>query len=158
MTASQYKVNRETLAFRLAIHAAFGNTLVIVGMSLNDDYLRQQIEASRASLEEIYWFDSQFPGRLATWAQQHEIKMAKIDWSTFGTAGVSYRSISNRQICALHGIWRSVKRVTKCPAGRWPIFNGRYPVGPMRILPGLGGWSNLWQSRVSGSANPEDLD
>jgi hypothetical protein len=83
MTASQYKANRETLAFRLAIHAAFGNTLVIVGMSLNDGYLRQQIEASRASLEDIYWFDSHFPEKLATWAQQHEIKMVKVDWPSF---------------------------------------------------------------------------
>jgi SIR2-like domain len=83
MTAGQYESNRETLAFTLAIHAAFGNTLVIVGMSLNDDYLRQQIQEFRASLGDIYWFDSQFPERLATWAARQEINTVQVNWPEF---------------------------------------------------------------------------
>jgi len=50
----------------LAINVAFANTLLIVGMSLNDDYLRQHIEAARDDLREIYWFDSSFQRSLPT--------------------------------------------------------------------------------------------
>jgi hypothetical protein len=83
MTASQYEVNRETLAFTIAIHAAFGNTLAIVGMSLNDRYLRDQIENSRTSLGDVYWFDSKFPDPLASWASQHGIETVQVDWAEF---------------------------------------------------------------------------
>jgi hypothetical protein len=83
MTASQYDRNRETLAFRLAIHAAFGNTLVIVGMSLKDPHLQQQIESSRASLADVYWFDCDFPGPMSSWARSNRITTVGVDWSGF---------------------------------------------------------------------------
>lgn len=83
MTASQYKSNRETLAFRLAIHAAFGNTLAIVGMSLDDKYLRHQIKKSRTSLGDVYWFGEEFPDKLANWASQHRIETVQVHWPEF---------------------------------------------------------------------------
>jgi hypothetical protein len=83
MTTSQYEANRESLAFALAIHAAFGNTLVIVGMSLNDAYLREQIQEFRRSLGDVYWFDSTFPPDLVRWASRHEITMVPVDWPDF---------------------------------------------------------------------------
>jgi hypothetical protein len=83
MTASQYETHHETLAFQLAIHAAFGNTLAIVGMSLDDEYLRQQIENYRASLETVYWFNSAFPARLAVWANRNSITTVKTEWTAF---------------------------------------------------------------------------
>jgi len=83
MTSGQYEANKQTLAFRLAIHAAFGNTLVIVGMSLEDDYLRQQIQEFRRSLGNIYWFNSQFQEQQAMWARQQDITTVQADWSDF---------------------------------------------------------------------------
>lgn len=83
MTASQYEANRASLAFSLAIHSAFGNTLVIVGMSLDDNYLREQIEVSRRSLGDVYWFDSRFPEELASWAARNEIRTVQVDWGEF---------------------------------------------------------------------------
>ena len=83
MTKSQYKANEQSLAFTLAINVAFANTLLIVGMSLNDDYLRQHIEAARTDLREIYWFDSRFPEELADWAARHRITTVRVDWGEF---------------------------------------------------------------------------
>jgi hypothetical protein len=83
MTASQYERNRASLAFGLAIHSAFGNKLAIVGMSLGDAYLRRQIEQSRGTLGEVYWFDSQFAGELAHWAALNNITTVHVDWREF---------------------------------------------------------------------------
>jgi hypothetical protein len=83
MTATQYDVNSQTLAFGLAIHASFGNTLVIVGMSLEDQYLRRQIEQFRADLGSIFWFNSHFPDALLSWAEEHDITMVCSEWSDF---------------------------------------------------------------------------
>jgi hypothetical protein len=83
MTASQYEANSQTLAFGLAIHASFGNTLVIVGMSLDDEYLRHQIELFRASIGSIYWFNSQFSEELSSWAMKHDIATVRAGWNDF---------------------------------------------------------------------------
>jgi hypothetical protein len=83
MTANQYQANSQTLAFGVAIHAAFGNALAIVGMSLDDDYLRTHIESFRASVGPIYWFNSHFPDRLALWARAHDVTMVRAEWREF---------------------------------------------------------------------------
>ncbi len=83
MTATQYDANSPTLAFSLAIHASFGNTLVIVGMSLDDQHLRRQIERFRASIGPIYWFNRQFSDELSSWAKEHDITTVCSEWSDF---------------------------------------------------------------------------
>jgi hypothetical protein len=83
MTATQYESNSQTLAFGVAIHASFGNTLGIVGMSLEDQYLREQIERFRASVGPIYWFNNQFSDELSSWANKHGITMVRSEWSDF---------------------------------------------------------------------------
>ncbi len=83
MTASQYEANSQTLAFGLAIHAAFGNTLAIVGMSLDDDYLRHHIECFRASIGPIFWFNSDFSTELSSWAEKYEITCVRSAWNEF---------------------------------------------------------------------------
>lgn len=83
MTATQYEANSQTLAFGLAIHASFGNTLVIVGMSLDDEYLRQQIERFRPSIGAIYWFNSNFSNELSSWAASHGITCVRSAWNEF---------------------------------------------------------------------------
>jgi hypothetical protein len=85
MTSDQYDANRETLAFRLAIHAAFRNTLAIVGMSLDDEYLREQIAEFRSQLGQVLWFKSQFTDESRSWAQRNDITMVRVaeDWKDF---------------------------------------------------------------------------
>lgn len=56
LTESDYKALQGTLAFQLACHAAFQEVLVIVGMSLEDSYLREQIESFRSQIGEIFCF------------------------------------------------------------------------------------------------------
>ncbi len=83
MTATQYDASSQTLAFGLAIHASFGNTLVIVGMSLDDQHHRRQIERFRASIGPIYWFNSHFSDALSSWAEEHDITTVCSEWSDF---------------------------------------------------------------------------
>jgi hypothetical protein len=52
-------------------------------MSLNDDHLRRQIEEYRPSLGKVYWFDSQFPPHLASWAETLDIDAVEVDWPEF---------------------------------------------------------------------------
>ncbi len=83
MTATQYEANRQTLAFGLAVHASFSNTLAIVGMSLDDAYLRRHIEQFRSSIGPIYWFNSQFSDELSSWANEHGITTVRSQWGDF---------------------------------------------------------------------------
>jgi len=118
MTERQYKANEQSLAFTLAINVAFANTLLIVGMSLNDDYLRQHIEAARDDLKRDLLVDSSFPEELADWAARHRITTVRVDWGEFlGLLGQGHlplrvsKSRSTNRSCVLGGTWRwSVRR------------------------------------------------
>jgi hypothetical protein len=83
MTKAQYKANRQTLAFGLAIHAAYGNTLAIVGMSLDDEYLRKHLERFRGGIGPIFWFNSDFPDDLSAWAERNDITCVRAPWAEF---------------------------------------------------------------------------
>ena len=83
MTATQYRTNSQTLAFGLAVHSSFENTLVIVGMSLDDAYLRRQIERFRPSIGSIYWFNSRFSRQLLSWAAGLDINCVSAPWNAF---------------------------------------------------------------------------
>jgi len=49
----QLQCGNATLAFGLAIHLAFRNNLAIVGLSLDDDFLKKQIEHGRDQMEKV---------------------------------------------------------------------------------------------------------
>lgn len=74
-----------TLALQLAVHAAFGSRLFIVGMSLEDEYLRNQLEAFMAQLVGVYWFvDSTISSDLLLWALRIGVHTVKVgDWNDF---------------------------------------------------------------------------
>jgi SIR2-like protein len=82
MTSEDYKTLDSTLAFRLAAHAAFKNNLAIVGMSLQDGYLREQISEFRSQINSIVWFNSQFHN-LETWAMCNRVEMVQVEWGDF---------------------------------------------------------------------------
>jgi hypothetical protein len=83
MTASQYARNEQSLAFQLAVHAAFANDLAIVGMSLDDEHLRKQITQYRSGIKAIYWFNSSFTHADLNWAQAAGIRLVEAPWPSF---------------------------------------------------------------------------
>lgn len=83
MTIKQYQSNEITLAFGLAIHSAFRNNLVIVGMSLDDEYLQEQLAKFRPQIETVIWFNSKFSEKSSNWANKNNITMVTIDWGAF---------------------------------------------------------------------------
>jgi hypothetical protein len=82
ITEEDYKNLDGTLALKLATHAAFGNQLAIVGMSLEDQYLRDQISEFRNQIDSIIWFNAQF-GNLEVWARCNKVEMVQGKWSEF---------------------------------------------------------------------------
>ncbi|HEV3209878.1 MAG TPA: SIR2 family protein [Chthoniobacterales bacterium] len=82
ITKEQYDTLNGTLALKLAGHAAFGNHLAIVGMSLQDDYLREQISEFRNQIGSILWFNNRF-GDLAIWAMCNKVDLVQVEWSEF---------------------------------------------------------------------------
>jgi SIR2-like domain len=82
MTEEDYKTLNGTLALELATHAAFGNHLAIVGMSLQDQYLREQISKFRDQICSIIWFNERF-GDLEVWARCNRVDMVQGKWSEF---------------------------------------------------------------------------
>ena len=83
MTKSQYDAQGNTLAFALAVHATFGCDLAVVGMSLEDAYLREQITRFRDDVKSIFWFNSEFQEAPAKWAQANRVDMLPVNWSEF---------------------------------------------------------------------------
>ena len=52
-------------------------------MSLDDNYLREQIEKFRASIGPIYWFNSDFSEQLSFWAKKNGIMTVRSEWNDF---------------------------------------------------------------------------
>lgn len=83
MAASEYESMRGTLGLQLAVHNAFENKLMIVGMSLEDRYLREQLKSFRSQIGAIYWFvDSVQPDDEA-WAWSNNVILVQQPWPTF---------------------------------------------------------------------------
>jgi hypothetical protein len=87
LTNSEYSslMQEKILGYRLAIHTAFHLPLVIVGMSLEDKYLREQLENFRYEIDTIYWFvDKSISESDKKWAQENRITLVISDsWEDF---------------------------------------------------------------------------
>lgn len=55
LTADEYSLHKASMSFQLATHQAYASGLFIVGMSLADKYLLEQILNFRRWIGEIYW-------------------------------------------------------------------------------------------------------
>lgn len=91
LTAADYRSQEATLAFQLAIHAAFQSDLYIVGMSLEDAYLREHLAAFRSQIKRIYWFtdrDVTKEESLTRWCWTTRLDVVRVcpDWSDFWEA------------------------------------------------------------------------
>jgi len=82
--ARDYRAMRGTLALQLAVHSAFELNLAIVGMSLNDAYLRAQLADFRPQVREVLWFTSSpLKVELAEWAWKNHVRVVSVDWPDF---------------------------------------------------------------------------
>jgi len=84
MTSSEYAAHDGSLAYLLSVSAAFENHLWIVGMSLDDVYLRNQLAAHRNQIHRIRWFNTKAElDKHAEWALTNDIKPVAVDWPAF---------------------------------------------------------------------------
>lgn len=91
MSDREYRAMNGTLALQIAVHSAFGLDLVIVGMSLDDRYLREQLEQFRAQIRTVTWVtDQKFPededNETRAWCYRSGITIEHVEWSAFWDA------------------------------------------------------------------------
>ena len=104
MTEREYRAMHGTLALQLAAHAAFGLDLAIVGMSLEDQYLRVQLELFRDQIKTIFWFVASPPGEpLNSWAYRNRVEVISTCWPDFWRCVA--RELPGPGAAALHYEW-----------------------------------------------------
>lgn len=116
MTGTEYRSQRSTLAFQMAVHSAFMSHLVIVGMSLNDAYLRGQITKFRQQIRKIIWFQADTNPELLDWACCAGIDVVTVEWPDFWQqldkclpppdqteALAGWEAVMTEAWCTLHG-------------------------------------------------------
>ena len=108
LAESDYESMNGTLALQLAIHLAFQRTLVIVGMSMDDEYLREQLRAFRPHIQRVKWFVcGEIEAEKREWATLARIEVVDVGaWADFWAA-VDRRFgslVDGRALaCAWHG-------------------------------------------------------
>lgn len=84
VASSEYHSLSDTLALQLAVHSAFGLNLAIVGMSLEDVYLREQLETFRGQISRVFMFtDVAVSGATARWAWKNDVTVVESPWDEF---------------------------------------------------------------------------
>jgi len=81
LTQSEYDRLQAGVAMDTAVHIALGSHLVILGMSLDDSYLRHALLKHRRWLGDIFWFDASF--RHSEWARVAHVTTVEIDHAKF---------------------------------------------------------------------------
>jgi len=77
MTKSEYTRHLGSVAVATAVHLAIGSDLVILGMSLADQYLRDAILQNRRWLRDVYWLGDSFGFR--EWARVAKVTCLAVD-------------------------------------------------------------------------------
>jgi SIR2-like domain len=84
MTSAEYEAHNGTLAYMLSVSAAFENNLWIVGMSLDDVYLRDHLKTYRNQIDGVRWFDSEAQlKKHENWAKDARVTLVPVDWPDF---------------------------------------------------------------------------
>jgi hypothetical protein len=84
MTSGEYRTHDGSLAYLLSVAAAFENNLWIVGMSLDDEYLRSHLQRHRNQINRIRWFDAE--DKLLAhqqWASVAGVDQIRVTWPEF---------------------------------------------------------------------------
>lgn len=74
ITSRDYRSLDGTLGFQVAIHQAFMDNVLILGMSLEDGYLREQIAEFRPQMRAIYWVREAGWTSHRQWAEANDIQ------------------------------------------------------------------------------------
>ncbi len=107
MTSSDYRNLGGTLALELATHAAFESRLAIVGMSLDDEYLRDQLASFRNQVHQILWFTSDEPRPdVARWAWVHDVECVRSSWPDFWQAIDT--KLPEPEMDAMQFVWHTI--------------------------------------------------
>lgn len=110
LTAEDYDDLKDTLAFQLALHVSFQSHVMIVGMSLNDVYLRDQIAKYRRHLREVLWFrDSDVieDQVMSQWVERNNISVVDVGaWPNFWET--IHRELPKPDELQLLEMWRAV--------------------------------------------------
>lgn len=78
---------RQVLAFEVAVAAAYQKPLMIVGMSLDDGYLREKLARFRSEVGEIFWFRSDGEHGHDDWAKDNRVEIVRsFSWNDFWSA------------------------------------------------------------------------
>jgi hypothetical protein len=84
MTSAEYSAHNGSLAYLLSVSAAFENNLWIVGMSLDDAYLRDHLRAHRDQINRVRWFDAEPQLRKhESWATEARVTLVPVEWPEF---------------------------------------------------------------------------
>ena len=84
MTSSEYAAHKGSLAYLLSVSAAFENNLWIVGMSLDDEYLRKHLKQHRKQIRCVRWFDSDVQlKKHGAWARAAQVSLIPVLWPDF---------------------------------------------------------------------------
>lgn len=89
LTSGDYRTLNGSLAFQLAVHQAFQSNLAIVGMSLDDLYLREQVHGFREQIGQMLWFtdiDIVKNEPLHRWVWENDIDVVPVEWPAFWEA------------------------------------------------------------------------
>jgi len=162
MASSEYESMHGTLALQIAVHNAFESNLVIVGMSLEDEYLRQQLRSFRSQIGTIYWFvDSATEGTKA-WAWQNDLTLVEQPWPAFWEAAErilpgpvkedwlydTWSSVVHEAAHEVHGRQRLHRQLAA--EHRWSAETGK-PFYPDSLE------ERRWLARLQGEDGPEQM-
>lgn len=93
MGADTYAIHGQasSLGLEMAIHSAFDSFLVIVGMSMGEKYLRDQLTKYIDHIGKIYWFTDKCDDvAIIAWAKdliaRRKLEIAKAPWPAFWNA------------------------------------------------------------------------
>lgn len=125
MSKDEYEAMDGTLALGLAVHLAFDSHLVIVGMSLDDSYLREQLMRYSDHYAKITWFSrpDDWSVSIQEWVrtmqQRNKIEIGKVEaenWSDFWKAVDKHLPAPSED--ALATAWRELAKRVKQPGSR----------------------------------------
>jgi SIR2-like protein len=120
MASSEYESMRGTLGLQIALHNAFESKLAIVGMSLEDAYLREQIRSFRSQIDTIYWFMDAPSDEDKSWAWANNVTIVQQPWAVFWERAEDILPCPIREEC-LYQTWLiAVGEAFKECSGRQP--------------------------------------
>lgn len=84
LTTDEYKTHEASMSFQLATHQSYASGLFIVGMSLGDAYLLEQIRTFRRWMGEIYWVQPNADDNSKKLATQYDLTLIEEgSWQDF---------------------------------------------------------------------------